>query len=63
MADGMPYDSDEGRAVAGSITALMTGRGYRQSAEVAAAIGPYDGVRKQPRAPQPGDADAPGRRL
>ena len=42
MADGMPYDSDEGRAVAASITALMTGRGYRQSAEIAAAIGPYD---------------------
>src|SRR5688500_7994256 len=42
MADGLPYDSDQGRAVAASITALMTGRGYRQSAEVAAAIGPYD---------------------
>ena len=42
MADGMPYDSEEGRAVAASITALMTGRGYRQSAEIAAAIGPYD---------------------
>ena len=43
MADGLPYDSDEGRAMAGAITALMTGRGYRKSAEVAAAIGPYDG--------------------
>jgi ribonucleoside-diphosphate reductase alpha chain len=42
MSDGLPYDSDEGRAVAGAITALMTGRGYRQSAEIAAAIGPYD---------------------
>ncbi|HZA59830.1 MAG TPA: vitamin B12-dependent ribonucleotide reductase [Solirubrobacterales bacterium] len=42
MANGMPYDSDEGRAVAASITALMTGRGYRQSAEIAGAIGPYD---------------------
>jgi ribonucleoside-diphosphate reductase alpha chain len=42
MANGMPYDSEEGRAVAASITALMTGRGYRQSAEIAAAIGPYD---------------------
>jgi ribonucleoside-diphosphate reductase alpha chain len=42
MAEGLPYDSDEGRAVAGAITALMTGRGYRQSAEIAAAIGPYD---------------------
>ena len=42
MSNGLPYDSDEGRAVAAAITALMTGRGYRQSAEVAAAVGPYD---------------------
>jgi ribonucleoside-diphosphate reductase alpha chain len=42
MSNGLPYDSDEGRAVAAAITALMTGRGYRKSAEVAAAIGPYD---------------------
>ena len=41
MADGLPYDSDEGRAVCGAITALMTGRAYRKSAEVAAALGPY----------------------
>jgi ribonucleoside-diphosphate reductase alpha chain len=43
MAEGLPYDSDAGRAMAGAITALMTGRGYRKSAEVAAAVGPYDG--------------------
>ena len=42
MADGMPYDSDEGRNVAAAITALMTGRGYRKSAEIAAAVGPYE---------------------
>ncbi|MDQ6807404.1 MAG: ribonucleoside-diphosphate reductase [Actinomycetota bacterium] len=42
MSNGMPYDSDEGRAAAAAITALMTGRGYLQSARVAAAIGPYD---------------------
>src|SRR2546421_1676619 len=42
MARGLPYDSDEGRAVAAAITALMTGRAYRTSGEVAAAIGPYD---------------------
>ena len=41
MADGLPYDSDEGRATCGAITALMTGRAYRKSAEVAAALGPY----------------------
>ena len=42
MARGLPYDSDEGRAVAAAITALMTGRAYRTSGEIAAAIGPYD---------------------
>jgi ribonucleoside-diphosphate reductase alpha chain len=42
MSNGLPYDSHEGRALAAAITALMTGRGYRKSAEVAAAIGPYD---------------------
>jgi ribonucleoside-diphosphate reductase alpha chain len=42
MSNGMPYDSDEGRDTAAAITALMTGRGYLQSARVAAAIGPYD---------------------
>jgi ribonucleoside-diphosphate reductase alpha chain len=42
MADGVPYDSDEGRNVAAAVTALMTGRGYRKSAEIAAAVGPYD---------------------
>ena len=42
MADGVPYDSDEGRGVAAAITALMTGRGYRESARAAAAVGPYD---------------------
>jgi ribonucleoside-diphosphate reductase alpha chain len=42
MADGMPYDSDEGRATAAAITALMTGRAYAQSARVAAVLGPYE---------------------
>jgi ribonucleoside-diphosphate reductase alpha chain len=42
MSNGMPYDSDSGRGVAGAITALMTGRAYRRSAEVAAALGPYE---------------------
>src|SRR5215210_408540 len=43
MSDGLPYDSDAGRNVAAAITALMTGRAYRKSAEIADAIGPYDG--------------------
>ena len=42
MANGLAYDSDEGRQAGGAITALMTGRAYRKSAEVAAAIGPYE---------------------
>jgi ribonucleoside-diphosphate reductase alpha chain len=43
MSDGLPYDSVEGRNVAAAITALMTGRAYRQSAKIAAeATGPYD---------------------
>jgi ribonucleoside-diphosphate reductase alpha chain len=42
MSNGMPYDSDPGRGTAAAITALMTGRAYRRSAEVAAALGPYE---------------------
>jgi ribonucleoside-diphosphate reductase alpha chain len=42
MADGVPYDSDAGRTTAAAITALMTGRAYRESARIAGAIGPYD---------------------
>ena len=42
MANGLAYDSDGGRGFAASITALMTGRAYLQSAKVAAAIGPYE---------------------
>jgi ribonucleoside-diphosphate reductase alpha chain len=43
MSDGLPYDSTEGRNVAAAVTALMTGRAYRQSALISAgATGPYD---------------------
>jgi ribonucleoside-diphosphate reductase alpha chain len=42
MSNGMPYDSDHGRAAAAAITALMTGRAYRRSAEVSGALGPYE---------------------
>jgi ribonucleoside-diphosphate reductase alpha chain len=42
MADGVPYDSDAGRGVAAAITALMTGRAYRESARIAAGVGTYD---------------------
>ena len=43
MARGLPYDSDDGRAYAAAITALMTGRAYRKSAEMAGRMGPYAG--------------------
>ncbi len=43
MARGLPYDSDEGRAYAAAITAIMTGRGYRKSAEIAKRMGPHAG--------------------
>ncbi|GIU95822.1 MAG: ribonucleoside-diphosphate reductase subunit alpha [Gaiellaceae bacterium] len=45
MARGLPYDSDEGRAYAAAITALMTGRAYRKSAEIAKRMGPFAGYR------------------
>jgi ribonucleoside-diphosphate reductase alpha chain len=43
MSRGLPYDSDEGRAYAAAITALMTGRAYRKSAEIGARMGPFAG--------------------
>ncbi|ASU79526.1 ribonucleoside-diphosphate reductase, adenosylcobalamin-dependent [Actinopolyspora erythraea] len=43
MATGHAYDSDGGRALAASITSLMTGTAYKRSAELAGAVGPYAG--------------------
>lgn len=43
MSRGLPYDSDEGRAFAAAVTALMTGRAYRKSAEIAGRMGPFAG--------------------
>jgi ribonucleoside-diphosphate reductase alpha chain len=50
MASGRPYDSDEGRALAGAITSIMHGEAYRTSAEHAAHLGPFDGfaVNREP---------------
>jgi ribonucleoside-diphosphate reductase alpha chain len=42
MANGVAYDSDAGRGTAAAITALMTGRAYRESAVISAATGPYE---------------------
>jgi len=43
MATGLAYDSEAGRALAGSITSLMTGTAYKRSAELAGIVGPYEG--------------------
>ncbi|HXI86720.1 MAG TPA: adenosylcobalamin-dependent ribonucleoside-diphosphate reductase, partial [Parvularculaceae bacterium] len=42
MASGIPYDSEAGRSVAAAVSSLMTGAAYRTSAEMAAAIGPFE---------------------
>jgi ribonucleoside-diphosphate reductase alpha chain len=46
MALGLPYDSDEGRAWAAAITALMTGHSYAVSAKIARRVGPFAGFAK-----------------
>jgi ribonucleoside-diphosphate reductase alpha chain len=43
MAQGLPYDSDEGRAQAAAITAVMTGHSYATSAKLARRVGPHAG--------------------
>ena len=43
MAMGIPYDSDEGRTICASITALMTGICYKTSAEMADILGTFPG--------------------
>ncbi|HZR16194.1 MAG TPA: vitamin B12-dependent ribonucleotide reductase [Verrucomicrobiae bacterium] len=45
MSYGLPYDSEEGRALAGAITSIMTGHAYEQSAEIASVMGPFKGYR------------------
>jgi ribonucleoside-diphosphate reductase alpha chain len=46
MATGHAYDSAGGRAIAAAITSLMTGAAYKTSAELAGAVGPYDGYER-----------------
>ncbi|HCC24392.1 MAG TPA: vitamin B12-dependent ribonucleotide reductase, partial [Holosporales bacterium] len=45
MASGIPYDSPEGRAVAGAIASLMTGISYATSAEIASELGAFKGYK------------------
>jgi len=50
MSMALPYDSDEGRDVAGAVTALMCGEAYAQSARIAEQLGPFSGfeVNREP---------------
>jgi len=50
MSMALPYDSPEGRDVAGAITALMCGEAYAQSSEIAERMGPFPGydVNREP---------------
>ncbi|MEM9422231.1 MAG: vitamin B12-dependent ribonucleotide reductase, partial [Pseudomonadota bacterium] len=43
MTSGIPYDSNEGRAICGALTAIMTGVSYATSAEMAGELGPFPG--------------------
>ena len=43
MTMGLGYDSDEGRALGGALTAILTGVAYATSAEIAAEVGPFPG--------------------
>ncbi|BAL77205.1 vitamin B12-dependent ribonucleotide reductase [Bradyrhizobium cosmicum] len=46
MTMGLPYDSKEGRAIAGALTAIMTGITYKTSAEMAGELGTFPGYKK-----------------
>jgi len=50
MAQGLPYDSDAGRAWAAAITALLTGHAYATSARTAARMGPFAGFHENSEA-------------
>ena len=61
MRSGIPYDSDEGRAIAGALTATLTGIAYAASAEMAAVRGPFPKLRREPGQHAAGDAQpSPG---
>src|SRR5437899_4225365 len=46
MSSGIPYDSDAGRQICGTLTAIMTGVSYATSAEMAGALGAFPGFKK-----------------
>lgn len=46
MSMGIPYDSDAGRGIAGSLTALLTGQAYLTSSRIAGYLGPFTGYQE-----------------
>ncbi len=46
MSMGIPYDSDAGRGIAGSLTALLTGQAYLTSSRIAGYLGPFAGYKE-----------------
>jgi ribonucleoside-diphosphate reductase alpha chain len=46
MQAGIPYDSEEARAICGALTAILTGRSYATSAQLASELGPFPGYYK-----------------
>ncbi len=46
MVKGIPYDSDEARAIGSALTAILTGHAYKTSSEIAASKGPFPGYPK-----------------
>ena len=63
MTSGIPYDSAEGRAICGALTAIMTGIAYATSAEMAAELGAFPRLRPQRRQHAARHAQPPPRRL
>ncbi|HET6324898.1 MAG TPA: vitamin B12-dependent ribonucleotide reductase [Planctomycetaceae bacterium] len=49
MSMGIPYDSDQGRGIAGALTALLNGQGYLTSSQIAGKLGPFAGYDENER--------------
>ena len=63
MTAGIPYDSHEGRAICGALSAIMTGVSYATSAEMAQRARPFPRLREEPRPHAARHAQSPPRRL
>ncbi len=49
MSMAIPYDSDQGRGIAGALTALLNGQGYLTSSQIASKLGPFAGYDENER--------------